>query len=296
MNGAELRVSDPVVSYRETIEIESTKIVMAKSPNKHNRLYMKGRPLEEGLADAIEEGEVTPRDDPKTRAKILVEKYGWDKELAKGPKIWCFGPDTMGANLLMDVTKGVQFMSEIKDSCVAAFQWATKEGVLAEENMRGCSYEIHDVVMHADAIHRGGGQIIPTCRRCVYAAQLTANPRLSEPVYLVEIQAPEQALGGIYSTLNQKRGMVFEEVQRPGTPMYNIKAHLPVNESFGFSSTLRANTSGQAFPQMVFDHWDTMPSDPLQAGSQTYDICMDVRKRKGLKLESPVLSNFEDKL
>ena len=47
--------------------------------------------------------------------------------------------------------------------------------------------------MHADAIHRGGGQIIPTCRRALYAAALTASPRLCEPVYLVEIQAPEQA-------------------------------------------------------------------------------------------------------
>ena len=47
--------------------------------------------------------------------------------------------------------------------------------------------------MHADAIHRGGGQIIPTCRRVLYACELTAQPRLCEPVYLVEIQAPEQA-------------------------------------------------------------------------------------------------------
>lgn len=70
--------------------------------------------------------------------------------------------------------------------------------------------------MHADAIHRGGGQIIPTARRAMYAAQLTAQPRLLEPTYLVEIQCPEQAMGGVYSVLNQKRGMVFEEMQRPG--------------------------------------------------------------------------------
>lgn len=71
-------------------------------------------------------------------------------------------------------------------------------------------------MLHTDAIHRGGGQIIPTCRRAIYAAQITAGPRLCEPIYLVEIQAPENALGGIYSVLNQKRGHVFEEMQRPG--------------------------------------------------------------------------------
>ena len=153
--------------------------------------------MEDGLAEAIDEGKVGPKDDPKIRTKIMSEEYGWDKDQTK--KIWCFGPDTMGPNILVDVTKGVQYLNEIKDSCVAAFQWATKEGVMAEENMRGIVFEVHDVVLHADAIHRGGGQIIPTCRRALYASELTAAPRLCEPVYLVEIQAPEQALGGIYS-------------------------------------------------------------------------------------------------
>jgi translation elongation factor EF-G len=110
----------------------------------------------------------------------------------------------------------------------------------------------------------------------IYAAELTAQPRLCEPVYLVEIQAPESALGGIYSTLNTKRGMVFEEMQRPGTPMYNIKAYLPVVESFGFTSVLRANTSGQAFPQCVFDHWEVMQvRDAAARGAARFVTQMD---------------------
>lgn len=52
-------------------------------------------------------------------------------------------------------------------------------------------------------------------------------------------------MGGVYSVLNQKRGMVFEEMQRPGTPIFNLKAYLPVIESFGFTATLRAATGGQ---------------------------------------------------
>lgn len=35
--------------------------------------------------------------------------------------------------------------------------------------------------------------------------------------------------------------------------MYNVKAYLPVIESFGFTGTLRAATSGQAFPQVCFN-------------------------------------------
>ena len=62
------------------------------------------------------------------------------------------------------------------------------QGVLCDENMRSVRFNLYDVALHADAIHRGGGQIIPTARRVLYACVLTAEPRLMEPVYLVEIQ------------------------------------------------------------------------------------------------------------
>merc|ERR1712222_136771 len=118
---------------------------------------------------------------------------------------------------------------------------ATKEGVLCDENLRAVRFNIYDVTLHADAIHRGGGQIIPTARRVLYAATLLADPGLMEPVYLVEIQVPEQAMGGIYGVLTRRRGHVFEENQRVGTPLFNVKAYLPVNESFGFTADLRSN-------------------------------------------------------
>ena len=81
---------------------------------------------------------------------------------------------------------------EMRSWLLASAVGGVQEGVLCEENMRGVAIEVCDVVLHADAIHRGGGQVIPTCRRASYAAVLTAAPRLAEPIYLVEIQAPEQ--------------------------------------------------------------------------------------------------------
>merc|ERR1712154_288785 len=135
----------------------------------------------------------------------------------------CFGPDTMGPNLMIDCTKGVQYLNEIKDSVVPGFQWATKEGVLCDENMRGVRFNIQDVTLHADAIHRGGGQIIPTARRVLYASALTAAPRLLEPVYLVEIMCPEQAQGGIYGVLNRRRGHVFAIQQIGSSPQFCVK-------------------------------------------------------------------------
>ena len=68
------------------------------------------------------------------------------------------------------------------------------QGVLCDENMRGIRFNIYDVALHTDAIHRGGGQIIPTARRVLYACQLTAAPRLCEPVYLCEIQVNMSAV------------------------------------------------------------------------------------------------------
>merc|ERR1739844_534207 len=87
-----LKKSDPVVSYRETV------------------------------TEDIENGEVNPRDDFKTRGRYLADKYDYDVTEAR--KIWCFGPDTLGPNLMIDCSKGVQYLNEIKDSVVAGFQWA----------------------------------------------------------------------------------------------------------------------------------------------------------------------------
>jgi elongation factor 2 len=291
--GIPLKISDPVVSYRETVIGEGKEPALSKSPNKHNRIFMTAQPLVEELSRDIESGKVSAKEDFKIRARYLAETYGWDVTDAR--KIWCFGPDATGPNVVVDMSKGVQYLNEIKDSCVAAFQWATKEGPMCEENMRGCRFNILDVVLHADAIHRGGGQIIPTCRRVVYASTLMANPALMEPVFLVEIQCPENAMGGIYKCLNKRRGHVFAEEQRPGTPLYNIKAYLPVAESFGFNADLRANTGGQAFPQCVFDHWQIVNGSPLEPG-KIQELVMGIRKRKGLPEEIPGLDRFYDKL
>jgi elongation factor 2 len=289
-----LKKSDPVVSYRETVSEESSIMCLSKSPNKHNRLFMKAVPMPDGLSEDIENGEVNPRDDFKTRGRYLADKYDYDVTEAR--KIWCFGPDTNGPNLMIDCSKGVQYLNEIKDSVVAGFQWATKEGVMCDENLRAVRFNIYDVTLHADAIHRGGGQIIPTARRVLYASMLTAEPRLMEPVYLVEIQCPENAVGGIYGVLNRRRGHVFEEAQTPGTPMFVVKAYLPVNESFGFTADLRSNTGGQAFPQCMFDHWQVLPGCPLTDGTKPNQIVEECKKRKGLKPGPPSLDNYLDKM
>merc|ERR1712050_364773 len=286
-------MSDPVVSYRETVQNESSQTCLAKSPNKHNRLYLIAEPMSDELCQDIEDGKAGPKADPKERKKLLKEKYNWDDNEAL--KIWCYGPETEGANVVVDKTTAVQYLLEIKEHVNSAFQWVTKEGPLCEENMRGIRFNIMDVTLHTDAIHRGAGQIAPPMRRCCFAAELTAQPTLQEPIFLVEITCPQEAMSGVYSCMNLRRGCVFEENPREGTPLLQVKAHLPVAESFGFVAALRQQTSGQAFPQRVFDHWDAMPGNPLEAGKMQ-DMILAIRKRKNLKVEMPKLADYLDKL
>lgn len=102
---------------------------------------------------------------------------------------------------------------------------------------------MQDVVMHADAIHRGAGQIMPPCKRVMFAAQMKSEPRLLEPMYLADITVPNQASSGVYATLNARRGIVESKEDQIGTPICKIRAFVPVLESFGIRSLLVAVVS-----------------------------------------------------
>jgi len=286
-------MSDPVVSYRETVGALSNQTCLSKSPNKHNRLYITAEPIDEALALSIEDGPCGPKADAKERAKLMREKFDWAEDAAR--KIWAWGPETDGANLVVDQTTAVQYMNEIKEHVNSAFQWTSKEGPLCEENMRGIRFNLMDCTLHADSIHRGAGQIMPPTRRCCFAAEMTAQPTLQEPMFLVEITCPQDAMSGVYQCMQPRRGQVFEENPREGTPLIQVKAYLPVSESFGFVAALRQQTSGQAFPQCVFDHWELLPGNAMEEG-KLQDLILKTRKRKALKHEMPKLHDYLDKL
>jgi elongation factor 2 len=118
-------------------------VALSKSTNRFNRLWAKAHPLGQELTQAIETRKVNPDHDHLLRADLLANKYAWDAVSAR--KIWCFGPDTTGPNLLVDATKSVSCLNEIKDACVVGFQWATKESVCMEEEMRGVRLNILNV-------------------------------------------------------------------------------------------------------------------------------------------------------
>jgi 116 kDa U5 small nuclear ribonucleoprotein component len=121
--------------------------------------------------------------------------------------------------------------------------------------LRNVKFRILAADIATEPIFRGGGQIIPTARRVCYSSFLTASPRLMEPVFYVEIQAPTDCIEAIYTVLARRRGHVTQDLPKPGTPLYTIKALLPAIDSCGFEVDLRTHTQGQAFCQQIFDHW-----------------------------------------
>lgn len=292
--GTEVKVSDPVVSFRETCTTKSNQTCLAKSANKHNRLFVEAEPLGPELCTAIDDGVVLAGTEAKVLGRQLADDFGWDVTEAR--KIWAFGPDGTGPNIFVDTTKGVNYLLEIKESVVGGFAWATQNGPLCEEQMRGTRYNLMDVVLHADAIHRGMGQIMPTARRVCFSSMLAGGPGILEPVYLCNISVPQDAMGNVYGVLTRRRGHVFTEEQRPGTPMMTLLAYLPVMESFGFTADLRSNTGGKAFPQCSFDHWEPISGSPYDEGTKTKEVVLNVRKRKGLADGVPDLGKYLDKL
>ena len=290
LSGIPLVISDPVVQYKETISTNSTQKCLAKTANKLNRIYAEASPLNEELVEYIESGELTPwHKDKKNFCATLKNKYDWHPSEVK--KVWCVD----GTNFLVDMTKGVQYLQDIKDHCIQAFQQIIRNGVLSGEELRGCRFNILDALIHSDSSHRGAGQIIQAATRVFQAAQRCAGPMLVEPYYKLAIQVPQLHKPKVYSVVLSRRGVIIDEVQT-GSAMTTLSGYLPVAESFGFTKLLRAKTSGTAFPQSTFDHWETMDSDPLSLDSRTNKIICAIRKRKKLSADVTELNKLCDKL
>lgn len=186
----------------------------------------------------------------------MATEFDWEKDDTF--KIWTF--DT---NFIVDLTKGVQYMNEVKDSIVTSFSEATREGVLAGECLRGVRFNITDGLIHADAAHRKTGQVMPAARRLFHGLELISQPTLLEPFFLCEITTSKDVLGGIYQCLNQRKGKIIEVEDLDGV-LNVVKAYLPVSKSYGFSGLLREKTEGKAFPQCVFSHWEPIDGNPLE--------------------------------
>ncbi|MCJ1310926.1 hypothetical protein MMC25_004594 [Agyrium rufum] len=306
----ELKVSDPVTRFCETVAETSSIMCYALTPNKKNKITMVAEPLDDGIAQDIESGRVSIKDPIRKVGQFFEENYDWDKLASRS--IWAFGPDEMGPNILQDDTLpskvDKKLLNTVKDTVRQGFSWGTREGPLCEEPIRNTKFKLTDISLAPDAISRGSGQIIPTTRRALYSSFLTASPRLLEPLYTVSMTGPADSVNGLYTALSRRRGHVLSDGPIAGTPLYSVRGLIPVIDSFGFETDVRIHTQGQAVLSCVFEKWDVVPGDPLDREAKTRplemagtlatarDFVAKTRRRKGLSEDIGVTKFVEPEL
>jgi U5 small nuclear ribonucleoprotein component len=304
----EIKISDPMVTFNETIVDISSLKCSAITQNKRNKLEMICKPLEKGLADDIECGNISINWHKKKISDFFQTRYEWD--ILTSRRIWAFGPKQRDPNILLDDTLPSEINKElittVKESIIQGFSWSTTEGPLCEEHVRNVKFILLGMEMSPDASNRTGGQIIATTRRCCYSSFLLASPRLMEPVYLVEITTPIECITAIYNVMSRRRGHVTSDSPKLGTPIYTVSAFVPLIESFGFETDLRYHTLGQAFCLSLFDHWSIVPGDPFDKSvtlrplepapffALAREFMIKTRRRKGMSAEISVTKYFDD--
>eukprot|EP00127_Corallochytrium_limacisporum_P006757 Clim_evm27s235 gene=Clim_evmTU27s235 len=322
----EVRVSDPSTPFRESIEDQSVLPCYAQTPNRRNHLTIVAEPLDPGLAADIAlgmlafdraaedaEGELLPSSfmrgprTTNTTLQLLEQKYNWDVLASRS--LWAFGPaPETGANVLLNDTfpdeTDPQLLTQVRDSVVQGFRWATREGPLCEEPMRNVKFRIFDASLSTEPVLRGAGQLIPTARKVCHAAVLTASPRLLEPWYAVTVECTSQKyVDFLQQAITKSRGRIVAEYPKAGTPFHILESLVPVMDSFGLEVSLRTSTKGQVMPYFVFSHWDIVPGDPLDDTIELQpmvpqelphlarEFAIKTRRRKGLG-EAIALSKY----
>jgi len=274
--GLEVITSPPIVVFRETVTSTSP-TVEGKSPNKHNRFYIVVEPLPQEVIKKFKEGEVDMKMDKKERRRILQEA-GLSKEEAAGVQ------EYMEGNVFCDVTKGIQYLNETMELILEGFREAVRAGPLAREPMMGVKVKLVDCKLHEDAVHRGPAQVIPAVRSAIFAAMLQANPTLLEPYQKVFITVPQDMLGNVTREIQGRRGQILE--MRTEGDMVTVVAKAPVKEMFGFAGSIRSATAGKAIWSVEHAGFEPVPQGLME------EFVMEVRQRKGLKLEIPKPEDF----
>lgn len=278
--GLEIVTSEPLINYRETIQGKAGPI-MAKSPNRHNKIFIRIEPLTPEVIELIRTGKINENMDKKEMAKILREQ-GWDTAESKN----VVAMDERG-NMFVDATKGVQFLQESLDSMRAGFTDVMINGPLAYEYCRGFKVILHHYVPHEDPAHRTYAQLMPATRRAILGAALLAKPVLLEPILGMEVKCTSELIGAVASVISSKRGKMLKVDQKGILTL--VDGEVPASETFDLSEVMRGATAGKAIWNTHFKLWSPAPQS-LMAG-----LVSEIRKRKGLEPEPPKPQEFIDK-
>lgn len=268
--GVEITTSEPIVVYRETVAGKAGP-VEGKSPNKHNRFYIKIEPLNDELFNAIHDGEIKEGRVKGKEMNKTFEKYGLTKDEAR--KVW----NVYGRSVFLNMTRGIQYLDEVKELLFEGFESALDDGPVAREKVMGLKITLVDAKLHEDAVHRGPAQVLPSIRKAIYGAIMMADPTLLEPLQKVFISTPQDYMGSSTREIQNRRGQIVDMTQEGD--MASIESKVPVAEMFGFAGDIRSATEGRCLWSTENSGFERLPRE-LQK-----QIIKEIRQRKGLSPE-----------
>jgi len=265
-----IEVSSPIVVYRETINKESSTLE-GKSPNKHNKLKMSCAPIEHEKLQKLIEAKMSGKIKLKDKDTIAkFEEMGFGRDISR--RVWAVENNCM----LVDMTRGIVALHEIRELVIQGFKDAMREGPLAKEKAFGIMIQLEDAKLHEDAIHRGPAQMLPLMTRTAYACMLASDPVLLEPKQTLFITCPQDYMGAVSKELGQRRTQITEMKQEGDSAIFIAKA--PVKELIGFSAAIRGATQGRAIWTAEYYGYEPLPREMQK------QVIEEVRKRKGMDL------------
>jgi len=269
--GIPVNTGEPIVVYREAIQRASDQ-VEGISPNRHNRFYISVEPLPEDVVDTIKKGEAS-MDMPEQERREALQDAGMDKDDSQEVE------HIHGSNILLDQTKGIQHLNETMELFIEGLEDALDNGPLANEPVQGTLIRLHDARLHEDTIHRGPAQVIPATRNAVHKALIDGKIKMLEPMQDARIDVPNDHMGAASGEIQGRRGRV-DDMYQEGDLMV-VEGIAPVGEMIGFASDIRSATEGRA-------SWNTENAGfEVMADSLQREKIMEIRERKGMKLELP---------
>ncbi len=267
-----IEVGDPIIVYREKIE-KSTSNVHTKSANVHNKFLMHIESLDDTSLELIMSGRIGEYMPEKERAKILREEAGWDTKEARRIV------DIYKGNVLINGTMGLQRFNRVKSYLVAAFRDWTQSCVLAKEPALGLKIIFTDMVIHEDPRHTQYNQIAGMVFSGFSLAFLKGDPQMYEPIQRVDIKTPAGTESGIISILNQHRGKIVNVSS--DADYVTVHGEIPASETLGIDDDFRGATQGRAFFGYEFKAFERVPTKMQE------ELILNIRKRKGMKVELP---------
>jgi len=172
-----------------------------------------------------------------------------------GRVIGTIAPLAEGNYEFVNEVKGGRIPKEYIPSCNKGFQKSMKRGQLIGFPIVGVRVTLEDGQFHA--VDSSDLAFQAASRGAFRQFYMKAKPQILEPVMKVSVEGPSEFAGNVFATINQRRGIIISSVE-DGT-FSRVDAEVPLQEMFGYATTLRSLTQGKAEFTMEFLKYGRVP-------------------------------------